>query len=218
MSKRRAKSALRRKPWLFPGGLGAVALLAGAGVAILATLATLSWWTAPTFGCVGLKNNSAELALEVSPLARGAAQKYCWIMPDRAETIRFIVARRSDGAINVVLDACQACYMNRLGYRLTKGALVCRFCGNRYSVDNLSVGIMSCRPLKLPFRLDRGLLKIRTSDLEGSSAFFPPQSDIHEMLLSALRRLVALSGRSGADTWCRSSHRNRGADHMRQLL
>jgi Membrane iron-sulfur containing protein FtrD-like len=165
------------------------------------------------------ENHSDELLLKVDPLARGAAQKYCWTMPDRAETIRFIVARRTDGAIKVVLDACQACYLNRLGYRLTKGALVCRFCGNRYSLDKLSVGIMSCRPLKLPFRIDRGLLKIRTSDLEGSSAFFPPQSDLHEMLMSALRRVVALSGGKGADAWwCRSRHGNEGADHIRQLL
>jgi Membrane iron-sulfur containing protein FtrD-like len=215
MNKRRLKSGFRRKPWL-PTGVAAAALLAGVGAA---ALAALSWWAAPGYGCFEVENYSDELLLKVDPLARGAEQKYCWTMPDRPQIIRFIVARRSDGAIKVVLDACQACYLNRLGYRLTKGALVCRFCGNRYSVDNLSLGIMSCRPLKLPFRLDRGLLKIRTSDLEASSAFFPPQSDIHEMLLSALRRVVALSRRSGADAWwCRSNHTNRGADHMRQLL
>jgi uncharacterized membrane protein len=46
----------------------------------------------------------------------------------------------SDGAINVVLDACRICYLNNLGYRRTRGGLVCRFCGNRYSIDSLNIG------------------------------------------------------------------------------
>jgi uncharacterized membrane protein len=212
MNKRQVKSRLRRKRWL-PTGLAAVVLLAGAGAAIL------SWWAAPSYGCLAVENYSDELLLKVAPLARGAAQKYCWTMPDHPKTIRFIVARRTDGAINVVLDACQACYLNGLGYRLSNGALVCRFCGNRYSIDKLSVGIMSCRPLRLPFRIDRGLLKIRTLDLKGSGAFFPARSDAHEMLTSALRRLVDLASSKGADAWwCRSSHGKGPADHLRELL
>lgn len=136
----------------------------------------------PNYGCVAVKTASNALLLNVELLARGSAQKYCWNLPDRSETIRFIVARRSDGAINVVLDACQACYLNNLGYRLSKAGLVCRFCGNRYSINKLSVGIMSCRPLKLPFTVDRGLLRLRVSDLKGSTAFFPPQSIVNKIL------------------------------------
>jgi uncharacterized membrane protein len=200
MNQRRVKSTRPRKR-RFSHGLAALALLLGfAGV-------VLSWWLAPTYGCVAVENHADDLLLNVDPLSRGTAQKYCWAAPDRRGTVRFIVARRSNGAINVVLDACQACYLNRLGYRLSKGALVCRFCGNRYSIDKLSVGIMSCRPLKLPFTVDRGLLKIKTSDLESSSAFFPPQSRVRETLTSALRSLVGFSDANGADAWwCRSRH------------
>ena len=200
MNKRGMKSTRRRKRW-FSHGLAALALSVGvAGVA-------LSRWLAPTYGCVAVENHSNELLLNVDLLSRGNAQKYCWATPDRHQSVRFIVARRSDGAIDVVLDACQACYLNRLGYRLSNGTLVCRFCGNRYSVDRLSVGIMSCRPLKLPFRIDRGLLKIKTSDLKGGSAFFPPQSGMRETLTSALRRLVDFSDVNRADAWwCRSRH------------
>jgi uncharacterized membrane protein len=200
MNKRGVKSTRRRKR-RFSQGLAALALLVGVAGAVL------SWWLAPTYGCVAVESHSDELLLNVDPLSRGTAQKYCWTTPNRRETVRFVVARRTDGAINVVLDACQACYLNNLGYRLSKGALVCRFCGNRYSVDKLSVGIMSCRPLKLPFTVDRGLLKIRTSDLKGSSAFFPPQSRVRETLTSALRRLVGFADANSADAWwCQSRH------------
>lgn len=203
MSKRRTIFARRRKR-RFRRGLAAIALMVGV-VAVV-----LSWWLAPTYRCVAVSNDSDVLLLNVDPLARGGAQKYCWKLPNGAETVRFIVARRSDGTINVVLDACQACYLNNLGYRLSKGDLVCRFCGNRYSIDKLSVGIMSCRPLKLPFTVDRGLLRVRTSDLKGSTAFFPPQSTMNRMLTSAFRWLVGPSGANSAelaDAWCRSSRR-----------
>jgi uncharacterized membrane protein len=204
MNKRRAKSTRRRKRW-FPRGLAAIALLVGVAAG------ALSWWLAPTYGCVAVNNDSDELLLNVDPLARGTAQKYCWKLPDRPGTIRFIVARRSDGAINVVLDACQACYLNNLGYRLSKGDLVCRFCGNRYSIDKLSVGIMSCRPVKLPFTVDRGLLRIRVSDLKGGTAFFPPQFVVNKILTSASEWLVGLWAANSAELpdawWCRSSHR-----------
>jgi uncharacterized membrane protein len=203
VSKRRTIFARRRKR-RFPRGLATIAFMVGV-VAVV-----LSWWLAPTYRCVAVSNESDLLLLNVDPLARGGGQKYCWKLPNGAETVRFIVARRSDGTINVVLDACQACYLNNLGYRLSKGDLVCRFCGNRYSIDKLSVGIMSCRPLKLPFTVDRGLLRVRTSDLKGSTAFFPPQSTMNRMLTSAFRWLVGPSGANSAelaDAWCRSSRR-----------
>jgi uncharacterized membrane protein len=203
VSKRRTSFERRRKRWL-SRGVAAVALV---GVAA----GVVSWWSSPTYRCVAAISDSEVLRINVDPLARGAAQKFCWKIPDRAETIRFIVARRSDGAINVVLDACHACYLNNLGYRLSKSGLVCRFCGNRYSIDKLSVGIMSCRPLKLPFTIDRGLLMIRTSDLKGSTAFFPQQSVVNKTLKTAFRWLMGLAGASSAELadtwWCRSSPR-----------
>jgi len=180
MNKRRKKSIRRRKGW-FWGGVAAITLTIGIAAGVS------SWRFAPTYGCVPVNDDSDAVAFNIVSLERGTAQKYCWKLPDRAQTIRFIVARRSDGAINVVLDACRACYLNNLGYRLSKNGLICRFCGNRYSMDKLSVWIMSCRPLKLPFTVDGSLLRIRTSDLKSAAFFFPRQSVVHRMLTTAVR-------------------------------
>ena len=213
MSKKRAILARRRKQW-FPRGLAAIALMAGVAAA------ALSSWLAPTYSCVAVNSDSDMLLLNVEPLARGTAQKYCWKLPNRSETVRFIVARRGDGAINVVLDACQACYRNNLGYQLSKGELVCHFCGNRYSIDKLSVGIMSCRPFKLPFTIDRGLLRIRTSDLKGRMAFFPPPSTVNKMLTSTFRWLVGVRVRT-ARSWRMpgvGQAIEAAADHIQQFL
>jgi Membrane iron-sulfur containing protein FtrD-like len=148
----------------------------GAAAAGLAALAALAWWSSPDYRCIAVGGgNSAAVLLNVSNLGRSTAQKYCWRTPDGAHTVRFIVARRSDNAIAVVLDACRICYLNKLGYRISRGAIMCRFCGNRYSIDGLSAGTMSCMPFTLPFKLERGWLRIGTSDLKASVAFFPPE-------------------------------------------
>jgi uncharacterized membrane protein len=168
MNKRRAKSTARRRRW-FPAGLALMALSVGMAAGVL------SWWLAPSYGCVTVKG-TGTLLLNVDPLARGAAQKYCWTPPGQQRTVRFIVARQNDGAINVVLDACRVCYLNNLGYRSAHGSLICRYCSNRYSIDSLSAGTMSCSPFKVPFEVDRGWLKIEASKLSSMAIYFPAQA------------------------------------------
>jgi uncharacterized membrane protein len=148
----------------------------------VAVVSALAWRSVPSDRCIVVNGDSAALMLNVDGVARGTARKYCWSTSDGARTVRFIVARRSDDAITVVLDACRVCYLNKLGYRLSRGGLICRFCGNRYSIDNLSIGKMSCLPFKLPFTIDRGRLKIRTSDLKASAGFFPPETVVDKIL------------------------------------
>ena len=108
--------------------------------------------------------------------------------------MRFVVARRSDGGIVAVLDACRVCYLNNLGYRISRNGLLCRFCGNRYPIDSLSVGKLSCLPFKLPFEENHGLLKIRTSDLKANAGFFPEQPITDLVVSSAFGWCMRLAG------------------------
>lgn len=167
--------------------------------AMMAAIAALAWWSLPSHRCIAVNGDSAALLLNVDGIARGTAQKYCWRTPDSARTVRFIVARRSDDVITVVLDACRVCYLNALGYRFSRGGLICRFCGNRYSIDSLSIGRASCLPFKLPYRIDRGLLRISTSDLKASAGFFPRQSVADTMLDTAFGWLASVGTTNGAE-------------------
>jgi predicted Zn-ribbon and HTH transcriptional regulator len=111
----------------------------GGIAAALAALAVFAWWSSPGYGCVAIRGgDSTAVLLNVNSLGRGTVKKYCWGTPDGARTVRFIVARRSDNAIAVVLDACRVCYLNRLGYRISRSGIMCRYCGNHYSIDSLS--------------------------------------------------------------------------------
>jgi uncharacterized membrane protein len=162
---------------------------------ILAVLAAaLAWMLVPASRCLAVTGTSEELLIDVQHLKPGTALKYCWKVPDRGRTVRFVVARRSDGGIAAVLDACRVCYLNNLGYRASRNGLLCRFCGNRYSIDSLSVGKLSCSPFKLPFEESHGLLKIRTSDLKANAGFFPAQPFTDVVLSSAFGWFVSLAG------------------------
>ncbi len=162
-------------------------------VIVVAAGGLLTWLLTPTNGCVEVYTHSDVLLLKIDRLARGTAQKYCWSTPSGGHTVRFIVARRSDDGIAVVFDACRVCYLNNLGYRHTKGGLICRFCGNRYSIDTLSIGRMSCLPFKLAFKVDDEFLRIKTADLESGVGFFPVQPFAGHNLTSAAGWFASLA-------------------------
>jgi len=128
MSNKGMKSSRRSKRWI-PRKVAALAVMVALAVGLTA------WLLSPEDGCVEVGGDPEAVLLKIDRLARGAAQKYCWRAPDGAHTVRFIVARRSDDGITVVLDACRVCYLNNLGYRRSRGGLICRFCGDRYSID-----------------------------------------------------------------------------------
>lgn len=186
MGKRRLRiTSGRRLKKRFPPSARTTALI------IVVVAAALAWLLSPASRCLAITGNSDALLIDVEHLKPGAAQKYCWKAPGRGRTVRFVVARRSDGGIVAVLDACRVCYLNNLGYKVSRTGLYCRFCGNHYSIDSLSVGALSCSPFKLPFAQSRGVLKIRTSDLEANASFFPAQR-VTPALNSALGWVVTL--------------------------
>ena len=163
-------------------------------VIIVVAAAALAWLLAPASRCLAITGGSDALLIDVEHLKPGTAQKYCWTAPNRGPTVRFVVARRSDGRMVAVLDACRVCYLNNLGYQVSKGRLYCRYCGNHYSIDSLSVGRLSCSPFKLPFEENRGLLKIRTSDLKANARFFPAQPFTGASLSSTFAWVANLFG------------------------
>ena len=163
-------------------------------VIFVALAAALAWfWSLPP-PCVALNGTADVLSIDVAHLKPGAAQIYCWKAPGRRGIVRFVVARRSDGGLVAVLDACRVCFSNNLGYRISKSGLFCRFCGNHYPIDSLAAGSFSCSPFKLPFQSGSGLLKIKTSELVSKADLFPPSSAAQAGLSSTVSWASGLFG------------------------
>ena len=154
-----------------PRGRPRIGLLV-AVTAIAIVLAVPIWRSQSEPRCIGIGLTTDPLLLNVASLAPGTMRKYC-VATSRSHIVRFIVLRGSDGRLNVVMDACQACYGNNMGYRFTGRQVVCRFCGKRYSADGKSFGEASCMPFGLRFEERSGLVIIKMDQLKAGERLFP---------------------------------------------
>lgn len=141
-----------------------------AALALIAVVLVLARLEIPP-GCTHVSSNDGAVSIAIARLARGQANLFC--VNDGAGTnIRFILARASDGTVHSVLDACRQCYSYRKGYHLSRNGLVCRLCGNRYSVDHLMRGKASCAPISIPHQESGGLVTISTAALHTARSLF----------------------------------------------
>jgi uncharacterized membrane protein len=152
-----------------PTALSALRRISFAAVVILAAS---TFWFIKSSGprCTQVSGTEA-LLLNVSDLGRGDAETFCFTDTD-GRKVRFVLARGSDGRIRSVLDACGQCYRYGMGYKLVGHELVCRYCGNQYSINNMISGKASCVPIGLPHEEHGGIVRIQVADLKKSQDYF----------------------------------------------
>jgi uncharacterized membrane protein len=136
-------------------------------VLAIGAIGALLTFAIPVIGsrCSELTGTDADtLTVPVGGIARGNGKSFCY--KDRAgQRIRFVLARGSDGHLRSVFDACRQCYSYRKGFALTKGAVICRLCGNRYQIDHMMAGKASCVPIPLAHSETRNTVQIKLADL-----------------------------------------------------
>lgn len=111
------------------------------------------------------------LHVNVANLARGDVRAFCYDGP-AGRDLRFLLARDSDGKIHSVFDACRHCYKYHEGYTWSHGYLVCRWCGNRYRIKNISVGKASCAPVPLSSTVHGNEVTIKVKNVEAGKWLF----------------------------------------------
>ena len=116
-------------------------------------------------------SGSESINIPLSQLARGAISFFCY-HDSAGDRLRFILARDEDGKVHSVLDACHQCYSYHKGYTSSHGELVCRLCGNRYSLKAMEKGQASCVPVSLPSKQHDGLVEVKVADLKQGRALF----------------------------------------------
>lgn len=111
------------------------------------------------------------VSFDTNSIPSDSARAYCYVGKG-GEKLHFILARGNDGKVSSVFDACSQCYTYHRGYKIARGEVICRVCGNRYPVGRLREGKASCVPVALPHQEDSGQVKIKTSDLESGRWLF----------------------------------------------
>lgn len=111
------------------------------------------------------------VSLPLLEFAPGQARTFCYRDSD-GETIRFIIARDSDGTIHSAFDACRSCFEYGQGYSFWKGQMVCRFCGEHYPLKRIGTGIASCVPIQLRHLSFADRVQINVADLEAGRRLF----------------------------------------------
>lgn len=86
--------------------------------------------------------------------------------------INFILLKAPDGSIRAALDACNACYRAKLGYRFENGLLVCNNCGMTFRPENIGIMTGGCNPIPVRKTVETGFIALTVKDLEPGARFF----------------------------------------------
>lgn len=142
----------------------------GAGIAVvgLAIAASIQPFEQPP--CTLLRGNGT-LDISVANLARGHARFFCY-QDAAGKQLRFLLARGEDGKVRSVFDACRQCYKYHEGYTVSGDYLVCRFCGTRYKLNDITHGEASCVPVRLNSKQKGNVVAVKTADLEKERRLF----------------------------------------------
>lgn len=89
----------------------------------------------------------------------------------KGKKINFFIVKIGDTVMSF-LDACNSCYPYKRGYIYDNGMLVCRYCNEKYRMDEIATGIGSCYPIKLPGRVQDGRYLISVLILEKNASRF----------------------------------------------
>jgi hypothetical protein len=117
-----------------------------------------------------LKAENGEVNVPISALAVGAADYY--LFQANGKDIKFFVLKASDGTVRVALDACNACYHAKLGYRHEGETMVCNNCGMAFKSQDIGKVSGGCNPVPLQNTQDGKTLTVKASDLEAGVKYF----------------------------------------------
>ena len=88
-------------------------------------------------------------------------------------TVQLIMVVASDGTYRVSLNTCQSCTPSPLAYfEEINGKLVCKNCGNAFTMDDVGVSARGCHPMTIEYTDDNTTIVISTSTLDNFAKNF----------------------------------------------
>ncbi len=113
---------------------------------------------------------NGDIKVPLSSLQGSAASYFVYSAGGRE--VKFFVLRASDGTVRAALDACQACYHAKLGYRQDGDTLVCNNCGMGFKSTDVGHITGGCSPIPLKNSQDGATLVVKAKDLEEGVKYF----------------------------------------------
>ncbi len=117
-----------------------------------------------------VKAENGEVKVPLGSL-QGTAARY-FVYSAGGKEIKFFVVRATDGTVRAALDACQACYHAKLGYRQNGDTLVCNNCGMSFRSTDVGHVTGGCSPIPLRNSQDGTTMIVKASDLEEGVKYF----------------------------------------------
>jgi hypothetical protein len=113
---------------------------------------------------------NGEVKVQLSALQGNTASYF--VYKANGMDLKFLALRASDGTVRVSLDACQACYHAKLGYRQNGDTLVCNNCGMGFKSTDVGRITGGCSPIPLKNSQDGKTLTMKVKDLEEGAKYF----------------------------------------------
>jgi uncharacterized membrane protein len=110
-----------------------------------------------------------DVVIDISGLKPGAPVFYTHHY--KKKKISFFVVKIGDTVMSF-LDACNTCYRYRRGYKFENGLLVCLYCKEKYSIEQIAIGTGNCFPIQLAGSVQDGKYRISLSILESKANRF----------------------------------------------
>lgn len=177
---KRARVKAGEKNWMRSGMIAAAVVFAALaawviygsvgkeGEMLSTQTATAGPWSGPAYAQVTAEDGLVRIPL--TAIEGGAVRFYAYSA--EGKTVKFFLFRAQDGSLRSALDACQACYRAKLGYKQEGDKFICKNCNMSFPKDGIGVRTGGCNPIPLPARTDATMIAIKAKDLEAAAKYF----------------------------------------------
>ena len=118
-----------------------------------------------------VKVSNGTITLPVAKLANGKARFYKF--EAGGKDITFFAVKAADGSIKTAFDACDACYLDKMGYEQQGDIMNCKNCNQKFAIKRLGPNATGgCNPGYLPHKQNGKTISVSVTDLKGGARYF----------------------------------------------
>ncbi|MFP5221724.1 MAG: DUF2318 domain-containing protein [Acidobacteriota bacterium] len=87
-------------------------------------------------------------------------------------TVKYFLIKAPDGSVRAALDACDACYPEKKGYKQAGEFMICQNCGMKFHVSRVSMVKGGCNPHPVASKVEGDDVVITKAELASGVKYF----------------------------------------------